>query len=176
MFDRIVGVFRLDPNVFESIEHDPTATSQAALVVLLSAVFTGLGNVFSLLFNRGDFFRAFFSGIIWALVGWVIWAFISYYVGTRYFGGQADLPEMLRVTGFAYAPLMLGIIPCIGGLIGVLWGLAAMFIAIRQGLDIDDTKALITVLVGFVIYLIGLILIGIFLGIGSLFGRLLFGG
>jgi hypothetical protein len=173
MFDRIVGVFRLDKNVFESIEHDLNATSQAALVVLLVALLNGLSNIFT---SRQNFFGGFITSVIWAFVGWILWAAITYFVGTRFFGGQADLSEMLRVTGFAQAPLMLGIIPCIGGIVGALWALAAMFIAVRQGLDIDDSKTLITVLIGFAVYVIGWISIAIFLGITAFFGRVLTGG
>jgi hypothetical protein len=62
---------------------------------------------------------------------------------------------MLRVIGFASAPLMLGIIPYFGGLIGALWAVTASFVAIRQGLDIDNIKAGATVIIGFVLYVIG---------------------
>ncbi len=173
MFDRIVGVFRLDKNVFEMIEHDLNATSQAALVVLLVALLNGFANIFT---SRQNFFSSFITSVIWAFVGWIVWAAITYFVGTRFFGGQADLSEMLRVTGFAQAPLMLGIIPCIGGIVGALWALAAMFIAVRQGLDIDDSKTLITVLIGFAVYVIGWISIAVVLGITAFFGRVLTGG
>ena len=61
---------------------------------------------------------------------------------------------MLRVIGFAYLPMLLSIIPCVGGVIGILWTILAGFIAIRQGLDLDDLKAFFTVVVGAVCYLI----------------------
>jgi uncharacterized membrane protein YeaQ/YmgE (transglycosylase-associated protein family) len=61
---------------------------------------------------------------------------------------------MLRVIGFAYLPMLLSIIPCIGGFIGIIWALAAGFIAIRQGLDLDNTKAFFTVVIGAVVYLV----------------------
>ena len=78
---------------------------------------------------------------------------MTWFVGTRLFKGQADLGEMLRVIGFAYLPMLLSIIPCIGGVIGILWTLTAGFIAIRQGLDLDNMKAFLTVLVGAVFYI-----------------------
>jgi hypothetical protein len=85
-------------------------------------------------------------------------------VGTNLFGGKATVDEMLRVIGFAYAPQMLSIIPCIGGLVGWIWSLIAGFIAIRQGLDLDNTKAFLTVLVGFIVYVIGNIVVGAIIG------------
>jgi hypothetical protein len=48
--------------------------------------------------------------------------------------------------------------------IGGIWSLIAGFIAIRQGLDLDNVKAALTVLVGFVFFVVGNILVGILLG------------
>ena len=92
---------------------------------------------------------------------------MSYLVGTSLFGGQATLGEMLRVLGFAQAPQLLGIIPCLGGLVGAIWALIASFIAIRQGLDLDNTKAFLTALIGFVVLMIGYAIIYSMLGIGG---------
>ena len=61
---------------------------------------------------------------------------------------------MLRVVGFAYAPMVLGLIPCVGWIIGLLWTLAALVVATRQGLDVDTGKAVIVGVIGFVLVLI----------------------
>ena len=80
---------------------------------------------------------------------------------------------MLRVIGFAYSPQILNIIPCVGWIIGGIWSLIAGFIAVRQGLDLDNTKAFLTIAVGFVVYIVifivlGLIFGGLSLGFGAL--------
>jgi hypothetical protein len=126
------------------------------ILSLASVLFSGVGNG---LFNglRGGnntFGRGFLSSLIGAIVGWLIWSVVTWFVGTRLFKGQADLGEMLRVIGFAYTPLGLSIIPCIGGVVGIVWAIAAGFIAVRQGLDLDNTKAFLTVLVGAIFYVI----------------------
>jgi hypothetical protein len=101
----------------------------------------------------------------------LIWSLISYFIGTALFGGKATIDEMLRVLGFASAPLALGIIPCIGGIIGALWAMAAAFIAVRQGLDLDDVKTFLTVIIGLGVYVIGFFLInGLLFTIRTLFG------
>ena len=172
MFNRIMGVFKLDVNTFEEVEHDETATSQAALVVALVALLGGLGSGLGASYSGGNFWTSFISTLIWAFVGWFLWAGVSYLVGTSLFGGQATLGEMLRVLGFAQAPQLLGIIPCLGGLVGAIWALIAGFIAIRQGLDLDNTKAFLTALVGFVVLMIGYVAIFMVLGFaGALMGR-----
>jgi hypothetical protein len=115
---------------------------------------SGIGNGF---FN-GLFHRSFLSGFIGSLLGvllgWLLWSAVTWFVGTRFFKGEADLGQMLRVIGFAYTPMVLSIIPCVGGLIGIIWAIAAGFIAIRQGLDLDDMKAFFTVLVGALAYIV----------------------
>lgn len=154
MLARIIGVFKLDSKTFEEIEHNTSLTLTAALIVVLVSLVSGVGNG---LFNalRGGYFgKGFLSSLIGVIVGWLIWSVVTWLVGTRLFKGQASLDEMLRVIGFAYIPLVLSIIPCVGGVIGGIWALAAGFIAVRQGLDLDNTKAFFTVVVGAILYVI----------------------
>ncbi|RPI78308.1 MAG: hypothetical protein EHM41_25455, partial [Chloroflexi bacterium] len=106
------------------------------------------------------------GNIAWAFIAWLLWSVISYFVGTTFFKGKADLGEMLRVIGYAMAPLALGIIIFCGGLIGAIWALVAGFIAVRQGLDFDNTSALLTVIIGFVIYVIGYFIFNAIGGLG----------
>jgi hypothetical protein len=160
MFDRIAGVFRLRANTFEEIEHDESATGQAALIVAVVALLSALGSGFLASTGQASFLTSFVTTLIWTFVGWVLWAVISYFVGTTFFGGKATINEMLRVIGFAYAPQVLAIIPCIGGLVGAIWSLIAGFIAVRQGLDLDDLKAALTILIGFGVYIVGSLLVG----------------
>lgn len=167
MLQRIIGVFKLDVNTFEEIEADTTATGQAALVVLIVALVGALGSGIGAAIGNTGFFLSFLSTLITTMVGWVVWSAITFFVGTSLFGGKADLGEMLRVIGFAYAPQVLGIIPCIGWLIGAIWTLVAGFIAVRQGLDIDNTKALLTIVIGFIGYMILAAIVGTIFGVGA---------
>ena len=162
MGERIIGVFKLDVPTFESIEHDEGATGQAAMIVLAVAVLGGIGSALgSSYYGGGGFFTSFFGTVISAFAGWVAWSFLTYFIGTRFFGGEATMGEMLRVIGFAYAPQMLGIIPCLGSLVGAIWSLIAAFIAIRQGLDLSNGKTFLTIIVGFLVYVAISILIGL---------------
>jgi hypothetical protein len=163
MFNRIIGVFKLDVSTFEEIEHDESATSQAALVVALVALLSGVGSGLSAQIGNGDFLKSFLFTLVWAFVGWFLWSAVSFFVGTSLFGGKATMSEMLRVIGYAQAPQLLAIVPCIGGLVGAIWALIAGFIAIRQGLDLDNTKAFLTALIGFGVLVVGYIIIGLFL-------------
>jgi hypothetical protein len=173
MLNRIIGIFRLDVNTFEEIEHDQSATGQAALVVIIVAIVAGIGSGFGASIQGNPFFSGFIGTLISALVGWVVWSVVSWFIGTSFFGGQADVGEMLRVIGFAQAPQILGIIPCIGVLVGWIWSLIAGFIAIRQGLDLDNTKALLTIIIGFIFLIVVYAIFGIIFGVtGAIFGAL----
>lgn len=166
MLDRIMGVLRLDVNTYEEIEHDPNALTEAAIIVTVVALFSGLGSAF----GADNFIVGFLTTVLWAFIGWFIWAAVTYWVGTSFFEGQADLAEMLRVLGYAQAPGILRVltfIPCFGWIIGLIawiWSLVTAFIAVRQGLDVDNTKALLTVLIGWFVVFLGSAIIGIFFG------------
>ncbi|MBN2146438.1 MAG: YIP1 family protein [Anaerolineales bacterium] len=155
MLQHIIGVFKLNPQTFETIEKDTNLTGSAALIVVVVSLLSGLGTGFyNTAFGSKTFFSGFLGGIISVLLGWLLWSGVTWFVGTRLFKGQADLGEMLRVIGFAYSPQILSIIPCVGGIIGAIWTLAAGFVAVRQGLDLDNTKTALTIVVGFVAYLV----------------------
>lgn len=158
-WDRIRGVFTFHAATFEEIEHDPSATRQALWVVMAVAVLTGLGAGIGALYSNRSFWVTFAFGFLWTFVSWFLWGAIAYWLGTRIFKGEASLSETLRTIGFAYAPLGLAIIPFIGGLIGAIYTTADGFLAIRQSLDLEDLQAFVTIVLGFVVYVIGVILI-----------------
>jgi len=145
---------KLDVNTYEEIEADESATGQAAMVVAIVAIVGGLLAGVAAPLGGGSFIGAFLRQLIITFGAWIIWTYVTYYVGTGIFGGKATTGQMLRVLGFAQAPLILGVIPLIGAFIGFIWTLACAFIAIRQGLDLDNTKAILTAFVAFVVVVI----------------------
>jgi hypothetical protein len=164
MLDRIIGVLKLDVATFEAIEADESATSQAVIVVAVVAIVGGLvSGVFSSLMG-GNFLGTLLYTLLTAFIGWLVWSAATYFVGTALFGGQATMGEMLRVLGFAQAPGILAIIPICGGFVGWIWTLACTFIAVRQGLDLDNTKAILTAVIAFVLVLIVSFVVSAILG------------
>jgi hypothetical protein len=168
--ERVIGVFKLDVPTFEEIEHDQNATIQAAIVVAIVALMGAIGSSIGAAIGDRSVVGSFFSSMIWAFIGWFLWSAVTYFVGTAMFNGTATIDEMLRVIGFAYAPQILGIIPCFGWIVGWIWSLIAGFIAVRQGLDLDDTNACLTIIVGFIVYMVGFAILGLLgLGVGWIF-------
>jgi len=155
---RVVGALKLQAVTFEEVEHDTTATGQAAVVVLLASLSSGIA------FIRYGGLTGVFSNAVWALVSWVFFAGLVWLIGTKIVPGrntQADLGQLLRTMGFANAPGLLafiGVIPLLGWPIWfgiVLWTIAATVIAVRQALDYESTsRAVVTVVLAFVAALI----------------------
>ena len=106
-----------------------------------------------------------------ALIGWGVWSFVTYMVGSRIFGGTASFSELLRTIGFSNTPsvlLIFSFLPFVGGLLSFavsLWGLVAMVIAVRQALDFSTGKAIITCVVGWIAQIILLVIIAVLLAI-----------
>lgn len=158
LLERMTRAARLDSNLYEEVEHDLNATSQAATVVGIVALCAGLGSAIGIAMSGQTAFAivAFVLGILMAFVGWVAWSYITYFVGTSLFKGQATPGELLRTVGFAQSPQILYVltfIPVLGGLIWVValvWSLVAVVIALRQALDISTGQAVITALIGII--------------------------
>jgi hypothetical protein len=156
--DRMLGAAKLDARTYEEVETDTNATGQALGVVVISSIAAGIGSL-----GFGGIW-----GMIWgcvaALIGWVVWAFLIWLVGTKLLPEpqtRSDVPELLRTTGFASAPgvlRILGILPFVGSLISFLaglWMLVAMVIAVRQALDYQSTARAIGVcVIGFIVNMI----------------------
>jgi hypothetical protein len=145
--ERVVGVFKLDEATFEEVEHDPEALQQAAAVVAVAALLSALGES-----TTGSHILELVGTVAFFFVGWALWSGLTFFVGTRLYDGTASMGEMLRVIGFAFAPQALGVVPCLGTAIGFVWTCVAGFIAVRQGLDLDNTKTAVTIGIGAVLY------------------------
>jgi len=157
--ERILGVFKLQANVFASINSDPGAGFQSALIVALVAVLLALRSRISPLFGDLGVAANFFIAVAWTFFSWVLWAGIIYYSGRLLTGRWTHFGQLLAVTGFAYAPQALAILPWFGALAGAIWSLVAGFVAIRQVLEVDNRRAALIMLLGFGVYIGGVFLV-----------------
>jgi len=168
MISRMIGAARLNPQTFEEVEADSSATYQALLVVVLVALATGVGRL-----SLGGV-RGLIGGVVIALVGWALWAGITYLIGIILFRTaetHASWGQLARTLGFAQSPgifKVFGLIPGVGQVIFYavsIWQLAAMVIAVRQALDYASTwRAIGVVVVGFIPYVALLVLLQLLFG------------
>lgn len=170
--DRMIRAAKLDVNLYEEVEADRSAMGQAMAVIVISSVAAGVGTIATI------GLMGLVLGTIAALLGWFVWAFLTYFIGTRLLPEpqtKSDYGELLRTIGFSSSPgvlRVLGIIPAIGGILNFLigiWMLVAMVIAVRQALDYKSTwRAVAVCLIGWIIQIAILALLsGLFGGFGT---------
>ena len=165
--NRVIRAAKLDVALYEEVEADTTATSQAVGIVVLSAIAAGVG-------ARSGGFGGIIIASVGALISWYIWAYLTYWIGAKFLPEpqtHATHGELLRTIGFSSSPGLLRVLGVIPGLRGIvflvagIWMLVAMVIAVRQALDYQSTWRAVGVCV------IGWIVQGIVLALVlSLFG------
>ncbi len=142
--ERFVAALKLDPTVYEEVEHDPDALGQAALVVTIAALAGALVGV-----GHGGFF----AGLVQAYFGWLLWAAIVWIVGVKLLGHTSDFGELLRTLGFVAAPQALWILAVVPirpwrllvFLVVLVMTVLAFFRAVRAALDVDTAGAWLAV-------------------------------
>ncbi len=160
--NRMLRAAKLDVNLYEEVEADRGAMRQAMGVVILSSLAYGLGTI-----GRAGM-PGILIGTISALIGWYIWAYLTYFIGTRFLPEaqtRADHGELLRTIGFSSSPgliRILAIFPPLEAIVltvASIWMLVAMVIAVRQALDYRSTlRALAVCGIGWIIQTLILVL------------------
>jgi hypothetical protein len=164
---RVRRIFTLDSTVFDEVRMDRHATVSAVIVAVGSIFIFGLGGWLWWTINGPDnssigsgelFVKSLLLGSILASALWFAWVGITYVTLTQLFRARADLNELVRVMGFAAAPLALGLLlllPVLDFSIG-LAALALMFgstlIAVQSATDASPGRALVSVAAGFIVW------------------------
>ena len=117
LVQRLRRLAMLDTTVFDEVRTDANATIPAIVVAVrvdaacrarrLALVgVRGLSTT-----DRGKIFvKSLILGSILSLVLWVVWVGVTYVMLTQVFRARADMQELVRVMGFAAAPLALGVL------------------------------------------------------------------
>jgi len=158
MINRIIRAIKLDRTLFSEVAHNESLLGESLIIVFLVAVVSGIGTMV----NASQPIFALTTEVINSvLFGWLLWSVVAYFVGTAFFGGKSSINEMLRTFGYANAPRLLGLfafIPCIGWLLALLGGILSLIagiIAIRESMEFETEKAVVTAIIGFILYIMG---------------------
>lgn len=159
----MLGAAKLDVRTYEEVEADTSAMGQSMWVVVLSSVAAGIG--------AGEGIVGLVVGSVAALIGWFVWALVTYLIGTKMLAEpqtDADVGQLLRTTGFSASPgllRVLGIVPGIGMLaiaVANIWMLVSMVVAVRQALDYNSTARAVGVcLIGWLALLLITMVLGV---------------
>ena len=161
MLERMMGAALLNPETFEDVEHDRSATIQAAIVVILVSISGAIGGALS---GDTNLVSGLILGVLSGVVWWGVWAAGCWIVGTTILNTpdtRADWGELARGIGFAQTPGLFSVltfIPYVGWLVGLVifvWRFIAMLMAVRASLDYTSMwRAFFVVLIAFIPVLI----------------------
>lgn len=157
LLTRIIRALTLDPELYEEVEHDKSALSQAILIMLISSAATGLGAI-----KVGGIWGLLLATAL-SFLGWIVMACLIYVIGTKLFPEsqtRTTIGEVIRVLGFASAPGLFRVvaffIPYLNALVLLviwIWIFVAMVVATGQALDFKNTwNAIWVCVVGIIAY------------------------
>ena len=152
---RMLRAALLHADTYEEVEADRSSIGQAFLVVLAASAAFGLARWIEMAAVEIEPARkAFQLGLatVEPLVVWVGGSAFVFMVGATFFRGpetETDFAEVLRTTGFAFTPGLLGALafvppPALGLAIewlARLWVMICVVVAIRQALDFTTPRA-----------------------------------
>lgn len=175
LIQNMIRAAKLDVDFFNSVEHDESKNQEALTVVIIAAIASALGSGIGGIFANGivSGILAAIYGLVMVVVGYYLWAYLTHFIATRFFQGEGDVGEVLRTFGYSYSPQVLSIfafIPCVGWAISLaagLWSLVAGIVALREAMDFDTGKAVLTAAIAWVIMMIIFAVLAMIFGIGA---------
>ncbi len=179
--DRIMGAFTFRRSVYAEVEQDTSFTSTAWLIVVVVAFLNQLGARASS--NLIAWIGGAIIGTVFVVAGFAVAALVIAWVGRELFKASVTFEELVRTLGLAYVWNVIGFIgvlaafsgalSCILGpvvIIAAILGLIAWFVAAKEALDLDWVQTIVTVIVGFVVWVVIQVIAGIILGAIGLAG------
>ena len=171
---------RLDLTVFDDVKDDVTATVPALTVMLVASLVAGLGSW--LWWVVGDapgkdgeaFLKTFILGGLFQAALWVLWVYIATMVLSRFFGASADLNQMMRTMGLAFAPMVIAILMVIDilavpfGVIAIAATLLLSNAAIQSTTDAEPRQVILANVAGFAVFAI---VLGILANVAQIYER-----
>lgn len=178
MVNRIIGAFLFRREVYAEVEADPSFTTSAYILVAIVAILNALGA------GAAGFKQSMMNGVfgvigtaVFALIGFIFGAWVISWVGKSLMGAEVNFGEIVRTLGLAYvwnvfgflgvASLASPTLSCVTGpvvFLGWILGLIAWFVALKEALDLDWGKTILTAVVGWIAMIIITIIGGVILG------------
>jgi hypothetical protein len=175
--DRILGALMFRSGVYSEVEKDESFTQVAWIIVGAVAFVSALGTQASTLPNVIKWILAAAIFSVFSVAGFALGALVISWIGKNLFNADVNFGEVVRTLGLAYvwnAVGFLGILgvitpifSCITGPIQIVaWlaSLVAALLAVKEALDLDWGKTVITVLAGWVAIFVVTMIAGFVLG------------
>jgi hypothetical protein len=177
--DRIIGAFTFRKGVYSEVEHDTSFTTTAWALVAIAGFLSQLGSRAAS--NLDDPIRWLFGTVIstlFVLVSFGVGVAIINFAGRTVFNAEVTFEELARTLGLAYVWNAIGVLGVLGAVSGALacvvapaqiagavLGLVAWFVAAKEALDLEWVQVVVTVVIGWVIGLVIMLIAGGVLGL-----------
>lgn len=180
LMNRIMGAYMFRKEVYAEVEKDESFTSTAWMLIAVFSFLSQIGSQTGVLASRGavGWIIAAIVGTVFAVLGFALSAFVISWVGKTFFQADVNFGEVVRVLGLASVWQIVGFVGILSAvsaglvcilspllIVGGLLSLAAWLVAVKEALDLDWTKTIITVIIGFIVNWIILAVAGVVLGV-----------
>lgn len=149
MYTRAARAAIFDRKVYTEAYFDNDAMADAAIVVASVGALTYL----LLLARFGDLagfdLAVLFRALIAAVVSWLILGFATWFAANRLFSGSGRPQSLLAMQGLAALPLLLEAFGRYASWLALVWYLALLVVATKEGTDLDYKFSAVSVLIGF---------------------------
>lgn len=189
LMDRIIGAFTFRKGVYADVEGDVSFTTTAYIIVVVVGILNSLGS------SAGGFRQSMLNGVfgllgtaLFAIIGFVFAAWVISWVGKNFMGAQVDYGEVVRTLGLAYVWNIIGALGVFGaiapvfscvtgplGFIGWILSLIAWFVALKEALDLEWGKTILTAILGWIAMLVVVFLGGFLLATFGIVAGTVFG-
>ena len=159
---RMVRAAKLEPGLYDEVNADTSANTQAFFAVILSGVSLGIGLSVGIGLETtsgvrltdvdwGQFTLYLIGPVLGGIFFWLVWSLLAYWIGTTLIRREetsATYVGVLRAVGFANSPGVLGflsLLPYIGTIILLVvsaWVLVAEIVALRQAIQLSTLRAI----------------------------------
>ena len=164
----LLRLARLDLTVFDDVKDDVAATLPAITVVVAASVLAGLGSWLWWIQqdfppgvdqkNFEVFFKSLILGGIFQSALWFLWVYISAMILSRGLRAGADINQMVRTMGLAFAPMAISLLMVIRvltvpfGVIGIAGTLLLSNVAIQATTTADSRQVVLANVAGFLVF------------------------
>jgi len=162
MLKRMLRAARFDTSLYKEVEKNKKLDREARNVVILVVLLDGIGLALAQAlstegFNVGRALLRLAFGILVGLFVYYLWAYVTHLVARSLYHARSDIGEVRRTIAYAQSPRVLAFlwfIPGIGpalGTLGWLWALVAGIVAVGEALELTTGRAIVTVVVGWIV-------------------------
>ncbi len=148
----------LEPSAFERLRQSQSSVLYALGTVLLAALSFGAGALVyaNRILDEVDRPPTLLPvAVLAVLLGWVIWTFVSFFIGSKFMGGKATYRQLLHALGVCFVPGVAMAAVAIPYGVGAIafsfanfWVLSAGIVAVKETQQVGLRRVLVPTVLG----------------------------